>query len=304
MATQELIEKFNNDYNVQMFDVVESYSNQKRFSALDDFSFQKQPKPERVAYYNGLKKLLEQYVENNTKMTERGVYDLSKFDVVKFVDEYEAIVSGKLKENGVEGRKPYEGIKRESLVHTLVADSQALNMKMSNIWSKNILKGKMTMAEMERITDSASATLNALYKPGKKVECTDEQVDMIGNIMKAKVAMQQVRKGRNFFWKLFMRKQNNAEKAYIKKLEDQIAWMTSKSYPTSEALMKNWDPVLRKPFEAAENFKATEAVQENIVAREQLPINELKNEPAVTTVPPVKTSPTINAPTQQNTNAK
>jgi hypothetical protein len=177
-------------------------------------------------------------------------------------------------------------------------------MKMSNIWSKNILKGKMTMAEMERITDSASATLNALYKPGKKVECTDEQVDMIGNIMKAKVAMQQVHKKRNLFWKFFMRKQNKAEKAYIKKLEDQIAWMTSKSYPTSEALMKNWDPVLRKPFEAAEQFKETKVVKENVETREQLPINELKGEPTVATVPPVKTSPAINAPTNQVNNGK
>jgi hypothetical protein len=286
-----------------MFNVIDAYDTQKKFSALDNFSFQKQPKPERVVYYKGLKDLLAQYVENNTKINERGVYDLSKFNVVKFVDEYEAIVSAKLKENGVQGRKPYEGINREKLVHTLVADSKDLNLKVSNIWSKNILKGKTTITEMERITDSASATLKALYKPGeKKLQYNDEHVDMVGNIMKAKVAMEQVRKGRNFLWKLFMRKQNKAEKAYLKKLNDQVDWMSSKSYPISEALLKNWDPVLRKPFEAAAEFKATETVTEN--SREQMPISELNNQPTVATAPPVKSGPTINVPTQQNSNVK
>ena len=282
MDSTQLIEKFNAKYHVQMFNIGEEKDQAKRLSSLDNYMFQKPKRNVNVSVYvKGLKNVMKQYITNNTKINANGNYDLSKFDLKGFVDEYEGIMSAFAKENGQNSRKPYENIKYTSLLNKVMEDVKPLNKSASNLWSQSILDRKISMSEMERITDAANISLREMNLNARSMnqlkelssvkdlsglneEEQQKHIDAqkkyanvkknLTNVILAKVAMTQVRAKRNWLWKLFNRKENNMEKAYLAKLVEQENFFSSKGYPVSEVLLANYKPVLKTPFEEAQKF--------------------------------------------------
>ena len=307
------IQEFNDKYNVTMFNINALYELERKLKGFDEFRFQqKGPTAEVAAYEAGLKELMKQYVANHTSLREKGSYNLSGFNFVDFIKDYEDVIAANAQENGRTDRKPFEGRKLESWVKKAVDIAKPLNKHVSNIWSKNILEGKMSMSELERVTDAANTSLrefetkqkeaakNAEPKQmgPKKVELDEDGCQQLANLVTAKTAMSQVRAKRGWLWKLFMRKQNKMEKAYLAKLEQQITQLTLKNFPVSDVMVANMDPVLRKPLNNAEKFMETQTVNKQ-ETREKMPVNELNAKAPVEVAPPVKAAPTINAPTNQ-----
>ena len=307
------IQEFNSKYGVTMFDINALYELERRLKGLDEFKFQKSgPSAEVAAFEAGLKELMNQYVANHTKLQEKGSYNLSGFNMVDFIKDYEEVIAATAQENGRTDRKPFEGRKLEGWVKKAVDIAKPLNKHVSNIWSKNILDGKMSMSELERVTDAANTSLrefetkqkeaakNAEPKQTgpKKMELDEDGRQQLANLVTAKTAMSQVRAKRGWLWKLFMRKQNKMEKAYLAKLEQQITHLTLKNFPVSDVMVANMDPVLRKPLNNAEKFMETQTVNKQ-ETREKMPVNELNAKAPVEVAPPVKAAPSINAPTNQ-----
>jgi hypothetical protein len=265
-------------------------------------------------------------------MDNYGTYNFSNFNLKEFIDEYEEIVSSNAKDNNLK-RKPYENVTYKSLVEYTIKSIEPLNKPISNLWAKNVLDKKMTIREMERLTDHANEVLNGMHLTPNKIkhmrslmekknydgmgakekeDALKEQrlahnrfgdVKMIlTNLVLAKNTMKQVREKRSGFWKFFKRQQNNAEKAYLAKLEKQIDTLASKGYPISEVLLDNYKPILKTPLEEMQKVLETEknkaiAPAKPVEQPVQFSVPEVNNAKVNDVQPPVKQEISKNPPT-------
>ena len=270
-ASQEFNQKYGMNFSLAEVERVE-----RKFAAVNSFLLTKDSrKSPRALYVGRLSKALAACVNAHTNMSATGSYDLSNFSIAEFVYDFDALMQAKYEEGLQPGqeptRKPYEGASYTKLLGAMVQFTQNYNKTLPTVWSENVLNKLSSVESMKAITESSYRYLTQDVKFSGSAEAVTGPVekDNLTNVLGALQAMEKIRQQRGFFWKLFCRSQNKAEKEYIATLRLQVQELAKMGYPTHEVNATLSENVLDD---------AQQKANDNIVMRNQYKQNKKKFE--------------------------
>jgi hypothetical protein len=124
------IRRFNNKYTVN-FDPAAILEEARIDAVLDSYKFTKKDenKTRQNTYLKALLETLDESLNAETKIQSGYIYDLSRFDIVKFVREFEEIMNeSNMKLAEPKKRKPYEGFDFETLTSFFAGTNNNLSV--------------------------------------------------------------------------------------------------------------------------------------------------------------------------------
>ena len=229
-----LVKKFNDDYGIN-FSYEEYERHALKFKYLDNFLFEKKTSnPELNMYVSMLSRALNEHMKSFTKMRGAANYDLTNFNVVDFIDRFEEIIQERHDAYQVEAQEPKqrklrEGANLDKLSQGMLGRLEEYNKPLGTIWGENIVK---EVSSRELLETLAYNSINRIDNR-KADDSVDLYEDAITNIVRAKKAMEEVRKNRGFLFAIFSFRINGKEKAFLNKLNEKLEEYRAAGLPVS-----------------------------------------------------------------------
>ena len=232
---QQKLINFNDRYKIN-FDVQGMEFSAKIDNTLGEFSFDRKSPSLKNAeiYYKTLTKMIDSSLTALTKISSSSIYDLSNFNLVHFINDFEEIVAqNNLESNPPRERKPYEGMNFAKLVDKVKDGTQKYNQTVYGIWANKIIdkKDKFTYEDLKSVTDRA---INSIDTSLNSTRFFDEGA--IINLVYAKEAMERVRQSRTGWWKFWHLYDNYQESKYLELLTDKLNEYTREEVPIAGVL--------------------------------------------------------------------
>ena len=198
MATyQELVTKFQSDYNIQ-FDLDSLVHSSRVYNYLEDYLLETNSGTEAGVYKTVLSELLRDHIENKISISAgKTDYDASQLDLVKFVKEYEAMMAARNEQSEQKNakRKEYEGL-RDTILVTAMGVLEAYDKPLTDIWADKVLNGKISFEEFSAFADGENQYVNENYSEAAH----DALKSRADNVFLAAKAMEKIWEGRSIFW--------------------------------------------------------------------------------------------------------
>lgn len=228
--------KFNTTYGINFS--IKDYQKDHRVSAsLDILSTDEDRAREPIAeYLDTLSAALQLYLRGKTDMKKGRAYDMSGVSIGKFIEEFDELMELKheseLKPDKASTYKPLLGMDHERVFNLMWNEAGRFNRPLPEIWASDLLKNRYTMEQIKDVTRDAISTLDNL-RPDDLGENNRKD---LANLVRAKQAMEAVRKNRGFFWRIWFRNwdRNSEEKAYLRELTEKIAEYRTAGFPVGE----------------------------------------------------------------------
>ncbi|MBO7187565.1 MAG: hypothetical protein J6V68_04135, partial [Clostridia bacterium] len=241
-SLEDKIKLFNTKYNVK-FDPHAVAEEARIDDVLDGFRFDQQdPKVKQASNY--LKTLFETLSDSlnaQTQINATGYYDLSDFNIVKFVNEFEEIMAQRNAESKEpKERKPFEGMNFEKLIEKTTAKTKEYDKTLYSIWANKVVDGKISFKTLKKITDESIRNIERQERENRPISRED-----LTNIVLAHEAMFRVSQSRGFFWKLF---NFFREDRYLDSLSNKRMEYVNKNYPVQDILDKIPDSVMKETY--------------------------------------------------------
>ena len=228
----ELVNKFNEKYKMEF-----SYFDCKNNATYEVDRLKKEYENIDVSYFTYayiIKNALIGYFASATSF-KTNKHNLSKFKITEFVLDCEEILqewhTSQLKDNEQLNREPFEGSNLES-VSSLLLQIIKVNVPdkpVSQIWAGRIINENVSRSEMKTFTNELSRNLENV--PPESLG--DKRKDLADIIM-AKEALENVRKKRDFKFKVFSFIENIKEVLYLRELKNKIKSYTDAGFPVAE----------------------------------------------------------------------
>lgn len=226
MATErdflEAQAKFNNIYNINFS--IKQYQLErkvrKRVEKIKNFTFEINDEKEPIReYVSTLFGALELYLEKKTMIRRGKTYDMSDVSIGNFIEEFDDVM--RLKYESEQSKEassryvPFGGLKYKRLTNLVWRSLGQFNKPLHEIWANNLVKNDYSIDDMKAITDHAADKL-----VGATPENIGDRSAHLANIVMAKQAMEKVRAGRGFWWKIWIGNwnRNSEEKQYLNEL--------------------------------------------------------------------------------------
>ena len=227
--------RFNTTYGIN-FSIKDYQKNHRVSASLDIFSTDEDRAREPITeYLDTLSTALQLYLRGKTDMKKGRAYDMSGVSIGKFIEEFDELMELKheseLKPDKASTYKPLLGMDHERVFNLMWNEAGRFNRPLPEIWASDLLKNRYTMAQIKDVTRDAISTLDNL-----RPDDLDENRKDLANLVRAKQAMEAVRKNRGFFWKIWFRNwdRNSEEKAYLRELTEKIAEYRTAGFPVAE----------------------------------------------------------------------
>ena len=155
---EQKIQSFNRRYTVN-FDPFAIAEAARIEAVFDDYKFDK--KDERTTraatYWKALTETLDESLNANTKIQAGALYDLSDFNIVKFVREFEEIMSeANAKSSAPKKRAPFEGMHFESIMAKLNDATKGYDKPLYSIWANKVIDAEISYEDLQSVTDMAT----------------------------------------------------------------------------------------------------------------------------------------------------
>lgn len=227
--------KFNTTYGIN-FSIKDHQKNHRTSTRLDILSTDEDRAREPITeYLDTLSTALQLYLRSKTDMKKGKAYNSSNISIGKFIEEFDELMEIKheseLAPEKASTYKPLLGMSHERVFNFMWNEVGRFNRPLPEIWASDLLKNRYTMAQIKDVTRDAISTLDNL-RPDDLGENRKE----LANLVRAKQAMETVRKNRGFFWRIWFRNwdRNSEEKAYLRELTEKIEEYRTAGFPVGE----------------------------------------------------------------------
>lgn len=230
---------FNGKYNIGI-DISDHYDILKQFKSIDNFTFNADPRrAAQTLYMDTLTDALTSYLENKTKMENGKAYDMSDVSIGDFIEDFERVMQAKyldeLEEGKAPTRVPFEGASFGGVANAAWNRMSGFNKPLPDVWADSILNKTFSLSDMMNITEESRRSLSSA-----DLENLGDKRKDLANIVMAKQAMEKVRAGRGFWWKLWAGNwsRNSEEKKYLEELKNRIQGYRENRLPVDEVEAK------------------------------------------------------------------
>ena len=284
MAKNNYIEeqkKFNAAYGIN-FSIDDHQISQKKINALNNLMFEIKGSNDKAhIYVDTLASALSAYMKSKTKVEFGKTYNLSNLPLDKFVEHFDKVMQEKylseLEENEAPSRKPFERIKRESLVEVLKYHLQKFDKPLSDIWADSIINNELSFEDISVITQRSISAIGEVH-----VSELGDRINHVTNVVMAKQAMEKFIEKRSiaaYFWPGNWRRIYRENK-YLESLTEKVQEYIDHDYPISKIISDNSKSVLASSNEKFENLKKqpkTEAEMREDIRRFNEELKEKEN---------------------------
>lgn len=265
-AYENAYNEFNGRFGLN-FDLYTEYTGAMAIGAIDDFAFDStREQTEQNAYVDTLSAALSVYLNQKMQKIELGnerSYDLSDLSLGEFIDGFDKVIKGirtddAEKENQTYEHTPYAGQTLEQVARVARSRVNGINKPLSNVWAKQIRKGKLAPEQLRTVTDASISALNGVNSENY----TKDNEKDLSNVLLAKEAMEKAIKSRSVFsylnpanWGPYYR-----ETQYKNALNNQIREFSQRNLPIAAVTASINHNILDNAFHALDSYVATHNV--------------------------------------------
>ena len=229
MTLEQKLNNFNTKYSVNLDP--KAIAEAARIDAVfGDYRFQREDRrlANATTYWNALKRTLEKSIIAKTKINADANYNLSDFNLEEFVNSFEEIMKESHEQStSTRERKPFEGMRFESVIERARQSLEPYNVPLYSIWARKALDGKITYNDLKTVTDGAMSRVENAHQSGNTAVSEND----VTNVVYAHEAMFRVCQSRGFWWKVFHPIDNYREQKYLETLSNRISTYIERNYP-------------------------------------------------------------------------
>ena len=237
-AYAEFTAKYDLNLNIQ-----KEYDGANRISSIDDFSMDTSPaRKAQNVYISTLSSALTDYISKKVKMESGKSYDLSDFNIVDFINEFDKVMEAIRSEDAEAEKTDYTHRKLEGLQIGRVAKdawtrvAAGYNKPLHEIWAGQIRKGTLAPENLQSVTDSSIRMLDNMITD--KMNYSDAANKDLANVVMAKNAMAEAINKRS--WTSWLNPlnwgPNRRENAYLKALNEKINTYRENKFPVDNVV--------------------------------------------------------------------
>ena len=237
-AYAEFTAKYDLNLNIQ-----KEYDGANRISSIDDFSMDTSPaRKAQNVYISTLSSALTDYISKKVKMESGKSYDLSDFNIVDFINEFDKVMEAIRSDEAEEEKTNYTHRKLEGLPMGRVAKdawtrvAAGFNKPLHEIWAGQIRKGTLTPENLKSVTDGSIRMLDDMI--AGNMNYSDAANKDLANVVMAKNAMAEAINKRS--WLSWLNPlnwgPNRRENAYLKALNEKINTYRQNNFPVDNVV--------------------------------------------------------------------
>ena len=219
------------------------YNAAKQLAGMDDFMISTSPQEKAQGVYTSvLSSALASHLNKKVKMEPGKSYDLSDFNIVDFINEFDKVMEAIRSEEAETEKTAYTHRKLEGLPMGRVAKdawtrvAAGFNKPLHEIWAGQIRKGTLAPENLQSVTDSSIGMLDGMITNNMKY--SDAAKKDLANVVMAKNAMAEAINKRSWTSWLnpFNWGPNRRENAYLKALNEKINTYRQNNFPVDNVV--------------------------------------------------------------------
>lgn len=231
---EELKDEF--EYLYVPVDFTEAERERAQNQYLDDNLFERKTADHDARMYKkALLNMLHTYIEKYTKINVLFEYaDITGLNLVEFLTKYENMMQARHEEgpNSDQPRKPYNGLGK-TIYNDIKKDLEVYNKPLVDIWSDQIVNGKLSFEEIREVVDSDIEDINQYFRdikenPERAQGEAYSKAKGFANIEMAQKALDKAWKDRGVAWRIFHPVQAITQYLYKRSLANTVKSMKEK----------------------------------------------------------------------------
>lgn len=237
-AYAEFTAKYDLTLNMQ-----NEYKAAKQLAVMDDFVISTSPQEKAQGIYTSvLSSALASHLNKKVKMESGKSYDLSDFNVVDFINEFDKVMDAIRSEDAEAEKTDYTHRKLEGLQMGRVAKdawtrvAAGYNKPLHEIWAGQIRKGSLAPENLQSVTDRSIRMLDDMI--ANSMNYSDAAKNDLANVVMAKNAMAEAINKRS--WLSWLNPlnwgPNRRENAYLKALNEKINTYRENNFPVDNVV--------------------------------------------------------------------
>ena len=237
-AYAEFTAKYDLTLNMQ-----NEYKAAKQLAVMDDFVISTSPQEKAQGIYTSvLSSALASHLNKKVKMESGKSYDLSDFNIVDFINEFDKVMDAIRSEDAEAEKTNYTHRKLEGLTMGRVAKdawtrvAAGFNKPLHEIWAGQIRKGTLAPENLQSVTDRSIRMLDDMIT--NSMNYSDAAKNDLANVVMAKNAMAEAINKRS--WLSWLNPlnwgPNRRENAYLKALNEKINTYRANNFPVDNVV--------------------------------------------------------------------